>query len=103
MRNLDSSARSRVLVAKGSLVKRRARERMAAMRTASLGLATGVLLVAVVLLIAFAYVWLFPEGGDSWDAHYCFTHPFVYVVFAAGFALPFAFRAIRSQRSGLGK
>ena len=73
------------------------------MKTAWLGLATGVLLVTVVLLIAFAYVWLFPEGGDSWDARYCFTHPFVYVVFAAGFSLPFAWRAIRSRRSGLAK
>jgi len=73
------------------------------MRTLGYALVSGVLLVMAVLLIAFAYVWMFPEGGDGWDARYCFTHPFVYMVFAAGFALPFAWRAVRSRRHGLAK
>ena len=69
------------------------------MKTFALALFSGALLVGASLFSAFAYVDRHPEGGDSWDAHYCFTHPFVYVVFAAGFALPFSWRAIRSSCS----
>jgi hypothetical protein len=32
-------------------------------------------------------VWLFPEGGDSWDAVYFFTHPAFYVLLGTGFAI----------------
>jgi hypothetical protein len=60
---------------------------MSGMRTAAIGLISGAALVVLTLLVAFVYVVLFPEGGDSWDAVYFFTHPAFYVLFGAGFAV----------------
>lgn len=57
------------------------------MKTVGYGVLFGASFVMVALLIAFIYVWLFPAGGDSWDAVYFFTHPAFYVLFGTGFAV----------------
>ncbi len=55
------------------------------MKTLAFGVTFGAGFVVLTLLAAFIYVWLFPEGGDSWDAAYFFTHPAFYVLFLTGF------------------
>jgi hypothetical protein len=62
------------------------------------GIVSGVALVAIVLLVAFGYVWLKPEGGDSWDAGYFFTHPAFFILFTIGFLSGFAWTAVRSHK-----
>ena len=71
------------------------------MKTVGYAVASGVSLVIFVLLIAFAYVWMFPEGGDSWDAHYFFTHPAFYVIFAMGFTGAILWQVTRSRQRGV--
>jgi hypothetical protein len=44
-----------------------------------------------------AYVKMFPEGGDSWDAKYFFTHP-AFFIFAAGFTIGISWKIIRSRQ-----
>jgi peptidoglycan/LPS O-acetylase OafA/YrhL len=63
------------------------------------GVASGVAFIIVVLLAAFGYVWLNPEGGDSWDAVYFFTHPAFFVLFAIGFTVGFLWSFRKSSSS----
>ena len=63
------------------------------------GVVSGTALVIIVLLSAFGYVRLKPEGGDSWDAGYLFTHPPFFVIFAVGFISGFFWKATRSLRN----
>jgi hypothetical protein len=71
---------------------------MAGMKMLATAVVSGFSLVAIVLLCAFAYVWMFPEGGDSWDAKYFFTHSAFYVLFGTGFALGFGIQKWRERR-----
>jgi peptidoglycan/LPS O-acetylase OafA/YrhL len=68
------------------------------MKTFGFALMSGLLLVAVVLLIALGYVWMYPEGGDSWDARYFFTHP-AFFIFTVGFILGISWKIIRFRRN----
>jgi putative intracellular protease/amidase len=61
--------------------------------------ASGVALIVVVLLSAFCYVWWNPEGGDSWDTVYFFTHPAFFVLFAIGFTVGFMWRFRKAKSS----
>jgi hypothetical protein len=63
------------------------------------GIASGMALVMIVLLTAFGYIRVNPEGGDSWDAGYFFTHPAFFVVFGVGFISGFAWKAMRARKN----
>jgi len=63
------------------------------------GIVSGGALVVIVLLSAFGYVWLKPEGGDSWDAGYFFTHPAFFFIFGTGFICGFFWKVRRSRRN----
>jgi peptidoglycan/LPS O-acetylase OafA/YrhL len=67
-------------------------------KSTGFGIVSGMALVTIVLLSAFGYVWLNPQGGDSWDAGYFFTHPAFFIIFAAGFISGFAWKAARLRR-----
>jgi hypothetical protein len=68
-------------------------------KSSGVGVVSGMALVTIVLLCAFGYVWLNPEGGDRWDAGYFFTHPAFFIIFAVGFVPGFAWKATRSGKS----
>jgi len=68
-------------------------------KSVAVGVASGVALIVVVLLSAFGYVRLNPEGGDSWDAIYFFTHPAFFVLFAVGFTVGFMWKFRKSKSS----
>ena len=68
-------------------------------KSVAIGVASGVALVVVVLLSALGYVWLNPEGGDSWDAAYFFTHPAFFILFAIGFTVGFMWGFRKSKSS----
>ncbi len=68
------------------------------MKKIRLALMSGLSLVAVVLLLAFGYVWMYPEGGDSWDARYFFTHPAFFIIFAVGFMLAISWKIVRGRQ-----
>jgi peptidoglycan/LPS O-acetylase OafA/YrhL len=71
---------------------------MAGMRALVIGAISGMVLVVLILFAAFVWVALFPEGGDSWDAKYFFTHSAFYVLFGTGFALGFGIQKWRERR-----
>jgi hypothetical protein len=62
-------------------------------RAIGFGAVTGLLFTSIVLGAALVYsFWIAPEGGDSWDAAYFFTHGAFFVLFAVGFAPGFAWK-----------
>ncbi len=68
-------------------------------KSVAVGAASAVTLIVVVLSSAFGYVWLNPEGGDSWDAVYFFTHPAFFILFAIGFTVGLMYRFRKSKPS----
>ena len=68
-------------------------------KSVAVGAVSGIALTVMVLLFAFGYAWLNPEGGDSWDAVYFFTHPAFFVLFAIGFTVGFTWRFRKSMSS----
>jgi hypothetical protein len=68
-------------------------------KSVAIGVASGVTLIIVVLLSAFGYVWLNPEGGDSWNAAYFFTHSAFPILFAIGFTVGFVWTFRKSKAS----
>ena len=64
------------------------------MKTFAFAVISGMGLVAIALLIAFAFVWMNPAGGDSWDAWYFFTHPAFFVIFGTGFIAGMSWKMI---------
>jgi hypothetical protein len=56
-------------------------------------------LVMIILLSAFGYVWLNPEGGDSWDANYFFTHPAFFIIFTFGFIAGYILNVVRTNKT----
>ena len=68
-------------------------------KAVGLGAASGLIITAIVLSCAMVYsFWIAPEGGDSWDAAYFFTHGAFLVLFTVGFAPGFALK-LRGRRS----
>jgi peptidoglycan/LPS O-acetylase OafA/YrhL len=68
-------------------------------KSVGFGIVSGGVLVIIVLLSAFGYVWLKPEGGDSWDASYFFTHPAFFFIFGIGFTCGFFWKVKRPHRN----
>ena len=62
------------------------------------GIISGTALFVVILLSAFGYVWLNPEGGDRWDGGYCLSHPAFFIIFGVGFIFGFIWQAMRLGR-----
>lgn len=65
----------------------------------AIGVASGIALIVVVLLSAFATSGLNPEGGDSWGAVYFFTHPAFFALFAVDLTVGFIWRFRKSKPS----
>ncbi len=68
-------------------------------KSVGFGIVSGGVLVIIVLLCAFGYVWLKPEGGDRWDAAYFFTHPAFFFIFGIGLICGFFWKLKGSRRN----